>query len=357
MKRNQQVKRIGRIMILTLLLSVCSATAVPSGATAKVKSAAGKSYSETKIGATSAWDLYVNAKGKIRFITDSWEQQVYGISGGKAVEKPEDPMVKAANNAFDYVKAEDETDMDIRIGNVSTNKKGTTGYFATWKKIFRYNKKGKITKVFNPSKKLGVKKVFVGRVRWVKKDLVAAEFTSSSKKVPNVCLIDMKKGKVVKKYKRKYFALCATDGKNLYVRSGSVEKKTEKIVKIKASSGKKLASISTAPIYALGAGRMEAKTDEISPPEYLRDDPVEPCYANGKLYLQYLTGIYTWDGKGKDFKTVLDGRNNENYTCFRGDFYCPYCTAFQVDRDGTMYILTRDWGTGEDMGLYIYKAS
>ena len=368
MKRNQQVKRISRIMILTLLLSVCSAAAVPSGATAKIKPAAGKSYSETKIGTTSAWDLYVNAKGKIRFITDSWEQQVYGISGGKVVKKPKDPMVKAANNAFDYVKIEDETDMDIRLVEVSMNKKGTAGYFATWKKIFRYNKKGKITKVFNPSKKLGVKKVFVGRVRWVKKDLVAAEFTSTSKKVPSVCLIDMKKGKIVKKYKKKYSALCATDGKNLYVRSGSVEKKTEKIVKIKAASGKKLASISTAPIYKLAAGRMEAKSNKDSSSiKYLRDDSAEPCYANGKLYLQYLTGIYTWDGKGKDFKTVLDGGKNGSYTWFncryndgtvdKGNYGCPYCTAFQVDRDGTMYILTRDWGTGEDMGLYIYKAS
>ena len=357
MKRNQQVKRISRIMILTLLLSVCSAAAVPSGATAKIKPAAGKSYSETKIGTTSAWDLYVNAKGKIRFITDSWEQQVYGISGGKVVKKPKDPMVKAANNAFDYVKIEDETDMDIRLVEVSMNKKGTAGYFATWKKIFRYNKKGKITKVFNPSKKLGVKKVFVGRVRWVKKDLVAAEFTSTSKKVPSVCLIDMKKGKIVKKYKKKYSALCATDGKNLYVKSGSVEKKTEKIVKIKASSGKKLASISTAPIYALGAGRTESKNVEDVPPEYLRDEPVKPCYANGKLYLQYLTGIYTWDGKGKDFQTVLDGGKNGSYTCFGGNYECPYCLDFQVDKDGTMYILTCGWNSKEVDGLYIYKAS
>ena len=354
MKRNQQVKRISQILILTLLLSVCSAAAVLSGATAKVKPAAGKSYRETWSRNTMAWELFLNAKGEIRFINDYWRQETYGISDGKEVKKSKDSIAKAVKKVTDDFK--DDNDL---IRAVSTNKKGTTGYISTREKIFRYNKKGKITKVFNPSKKLGVKKVFVGEVRCVKSDLVAAELLSSNKKVPNICLIDVKKGKIVKKYKRKYATLYAADGKNLYVGSGSVEKKTEKIVKIKASSGKKLASISTAPIYKLAAGRTESKTEENTPPEYLRDDPVRLCYANGKLYLQHLSGIYTWDGKGKDFKTVLDGRDNENYTWFKGwnNYECPYCLDFQVDKDETMYILTCDWNAQEVERLYIYKAS
>ena len=342
-------------MILTLLLSVCSAVSAPTGAAAKVKPAAGKSYSETRNGNTSAWDLFLNAKGKIRFITEFWRQEIYGISGVKEVKKSKDSMAKALREASDNFKVDGE--QEEQIGEVSTNKSGTTGYFATWYRIFRYNKKGKITKVFNLSKKL--KKTSIYKMKWVKKDLVAAEFISSNKKAPNVCLIDVKKGKIVKKYKRKYTTLYATDGKNLYVGSGSVKKKTEKIVKIKASSGKKLAAISTAPIYKLAAGRMESKNVEDTPPEYLRDDPVRLCYANGKLYLQHLSGIYTWDGKGKDFKTVLDGRNNENYTWFKGwnNYECPYCLDFQVDKDETMYILTCDWDAQEVESLYIYRAS
>ncbi len=354
MKRNQQAKKISYIMILTLLLSVCSAVSAPTGAAAEVKPAAGKNYSETWNRNTIAWRLFLNVKGKIRFINDYWRQETYGISDGKEVKKSKDSIAKAVKKVTDDFK--DDNDL---IRAVSTNKKGTIGYISTWEKIFRYNKKGKITKVFNPSKKLGVKKVFVGEVRCVKSDLVAAELLSPNKKVPNICLINMKKGKIVKKYKRKYATLYAADGKNLYVGSGSVEKKTEKIVKIKASSGKKLAAISTAPIYKLAAGRMESKNVEDTPPEYLRDDPVRLCYANGKLYLQHLSGIYTWDGKGKDFKTVLDGRNNENYTWFKGwnNYMCPYCLDFQVDKDETMYILTCDWNAQEVESLYIYRAS
>ena len=367
MKRNQQAKKISYIMILALLLSVCSAAAVPTGAAAEIKPATGKGYSEKRLETGSAWelfgigdvcDLYVNAKGKLRIVTDSRKKRIYGISGSRAVEKPGAPLAKAGKKR----KAKS------MIEDVTINKKGTIGYFATWEKIFRYNKKGEITRVFNPSKKFGVA-VWVQRVRWLKKDLVAAELSGLSKKVPNVCLIDMKKGKIVKKYKKKYSALYAADEKNLYVRSGSVRKKTEKIVKIKASSGRRLASISTAPIYKLAAGRTEAKTNEdfsAAETEYLRDDPVKLCYANGKIYLQYLTGIYTWDGKGKDFTTVLDGRTRENYTWFdfiaddvlfpkKDNYECPECVDFEVDGDGTMYILIGAW-LDLDMALYIYKA-
>ena len=350
MKRNQQVKRISRIMILTLLLSACSAAAAPSGAAAEVKPAAGKSYSEIKVEGVDAGELFVNEKGKLRIMTDEWEQKVYGVSGKKVVKKPKDPLVKATYNAFDFVK---DKELDTAFYSVTVNKKGTAGYFTNRKKIFKYNKKGKITKVVNAAKIVGAKNVSVSKIMWVSKALVAVELLRPYKGVRGVYLIDMKKGKIVKKYSGKYTSLCGTDGKNLYVATGSIEKKTEKIVKIKASSGKKLASISTAPIreLALPQAEQNKNVEDLvkDPEELIQNRGFSTCYAEGKLYLQYLTGIYTWNGKSKDFKTVLDGRNNANYTT--GQYWGNLAVI-----KGRIYFLAGY--EDEYLGiLYIYKAS
>lgn len=343
MKRNQQVKKISYIMILTLLLSVCSVAAVPSRAEAEVKPAAGKSYSETEISNenTNIWDMFVSG-GKLRLSTQEWEQEVYGISGKKLVKKPKDPLVKATYNAFDFVN---DKELETEFCFTSVNKKGTAGYFTNIKKIFKYDKKGKIKKVLNLPKKLKWEGNVTG-LEWVNKDFVAVEFRKIYKKGTRILLVDMKKGKVAKKYNKKYTGLCGTDGKNLYVTMGSIEKKTEKIVKIKASSGKKLASISTAPVRELAAGWED-------PYEYanesLRNGSFRTCYANGKLYMKYLTGIYTWNGKSKDFRTVLDGRNNANYASRQ------YWGELEVNKDKIYYLA----GNGDDgyKRLYVYKAS
>ena len=343
MKRNQQVKRISQILILTLLLSVCSVAAVPSGAAAKVKPVAGKNYSETEISFenTNIWDMFVSG-GKLRLSTQEWEQEVYGISGKKIVKKSKDPLVKATYNAFDFVN---DKELETVFYSNTVNKKGTVGYFMNGKKIFKYNKKGKIKKVLNLPKKLKCRGE-IYKIKWVDRDLVAVHFRDQSRQKFRILLVDMKKGKVAKKYNKKYTGLCGTDGKNLYVTMGSIEKKTEKIVKIKASSGKKLASISTAPIRELAA---EWEDPYEYANESLRNGSFRTCYANGKLYLKYLTGIYTWNGKSKDFQTVLDGRNNANYASRQ------YEGELEVIKDKIYYLAA----SGDDgyKGLYIYKAS
>lgn len=305
-------------------------------------SADAKTYKESKITPAETQNhdligLFVSAKGKLRISTSEWEQSVYGISGDK-LKKVSDPMVKAAYNAWDFVK--DKT-RDTNFYSNTTNKKGTAGYFTNGKKVFKYNKKGKIQKSFDLLKKMGLKSTYyrVSTLKWLNKDFVAVDIWAFSGKTPRVCLIDMAKGKITKKYSKKYTSLCGTDGKNIYVLSGSIEKKTEEIVKLKASSGKKISSISTKSIRDLAADR----TEQYEPSGmYYRDNPFSTCYAGGKLYLKYLTGIYTWNEKGKNFDTVLDGTDNNNYTSGQ------YCGDFVVIKD-KMYVL------GD--GIYVYTLS
>lgn len=128
--------------------------------------------------------------------------------------------------------------------------------------------------------------------------------------LPQIFLIDMGKGKIIKKYSRKYTSLCGTDGKHIYVTSGSIAAETEKIVKLKASSGKRVSAISTRKIRALAEDRTEKNESQ----KFCKDEPFDTCYSGGKLYLRYLTGIYTWNEKKKRFDTVLDGIENKNYT-------------------------------------------
>lgn len=299
-------------------------------------------YKETKITPTDSQNhdlagLFVSAKGKLRISTSEWEQSVYGISGDK-LKKVSDPMVKAAYNAWDYVK-DKVTDTVFYLNTV--NKKGTAGYFTNGKKIFKYNKKGKILKSFDLLKKMGLKYKYyaVSKLKWVNKDYVAVGIWAHSTKTPRVCLVDMSKGKITKKYSKTYTSLCGTDGKNIYVTSGSIKKQTEKIVKLKASCGKKISSISTKSIRDLAADRTEK--NETSGAFY-RDNPFSTCYAGGKLYLKYLTGIYTWNEKKKSFDTVLDGTDNSGYTSGQ------YCGDFVVIKN-KMYVL------GD--GIYVYTAS
>lgn len=310
-------------------------------------SANAESYKETKIVPEGSQNrdlmgLFVNAKGKLRISTQEWEQSVYGISGNK-LKKVSDPMVKAAYNAFDFVK---DKVLDTEFCSNTINKKGTAGYFTNGQKVFKYNKKGKILKSFDLLKKMNstsqTRFFRVSTLKWVNKDFVAVNFRAPFGKTPRVCLVNMSKGKIVKKYSTKYTSLCGTDGKNIYVTSGSIEKGTEKIVKLKASSGKKVSSISTKPIRDLAADRTE-KDD--AGETFYRDKPFSTYYANGKLYLKYLTGIYTWNEKGKSFDTVLDGRDNENYTSWQcgGDFV--------VIKD-KMYVLDI-----EKSGVYVYTVS
>ncbi len=305
-------------------------------------SANAKTYKEKKITPMGSQNrdltgLFVSARGNLRISTQEWEQSVYGISGDK-LKKVSDPMVKAASNAFDFVK---DKEKDTNFYSNTVNKKGTAGYFTNGKKVFKYNKKGKIKKSFDLLQKLGLKlkSYSVSTLKWVNKDFVAVDIWASSGKTPRVCLINMEKGIVVKKYSKTYTSLCGTDGKNIYVTSGSIEKKTEKIVKLKASSGKKILSISTKPIRDLAADRTEK--DEASG-AFFRDNPFSTCYANGKLYLKGLTGIYTWNEKKKSFDTVLDGTDNANYTSGQ------YCGDFVVIKD-KMYVLGG--------GVYVYTVA
>lgn len=273
----------------------------------------GKSYKETKVALPKYYDsldiggIFVNAKGKIRISSREWEQEVYGISG-KRLKKVSDPMVKAAYHAWDYVKNK-ERDTEFYANTI--NKNGTEGYFTNGTILFKYSKKGKIIKTLKRPKKIGS----VYRIKWVKKDTIAVGF-QDERGENRVCLVDMEKGKIIQTYEKKYTWLCGTNGKHIYVLSGSIAKKTEKIVKLKASSGKKVSSISTRKIRALAENRKDWNEEQ---GRYDKDNPFSTCYSGGKLYLKYLTGIYTWNEKKKDFDTVLDGRKNKNYTT--GQFY------------------------------------
>lgn len=305
-------------------------------------SANAKIYKESKITPAETQNhdligLFVSAKGKLCISTQEWEQSVYGISGDK-LKKVSDPMVKAAYNAWDFVK--DKT-RDTSFYSNTINKKGTVGYFTNGKKVFKYNKKGKIQKSFDLLKKMGLKSKYysISTLKWVNKDFVAVDIWAFPGKMSRVCLVNMTKGKIAKKYSTKYTSLCGTDGQNIYVTSGSIEKKTEEIVKLKASSGKKISSISTKSIRDLAADRTEKQEPSGI---YYRDNPFSTYYANGKLYLKYLTGIYTWDEKGKRFDTVLDGTDNKDYTSGQ------YCGDFLVIKD-KMYVL------GD--GVYVYTMS
>lgn len=322
-----------------IIISICVALFLSLFASSETHA---KNYRETKITPVGAQNrdlagLFVNAKGKLRISTLEWEQSVYTVSGSK-LKKVSDPMVKAAYNAFDFVK-DKENDTNFYANTI--NKKGTAGYFTNGKKVFQYDKKGKIQKSFGLLKKMGLntKSYEVQTLKWVNKNYVAAGIWAVSGKKSRVCLINMAKGKVAKKYSPKYTSLCGTDGKNIYVLSGSIAKKTEEIVKLKATSGKKIASISTKPIRDLAKERTEKHEASGA---FFRDNPFSTYYANGKLYLKYLTGIYTWNEKGKKFTTVLDGTDNENYTSGQ------YCGSFAVIKN-KMYVIGN--------GVYIYTQS
>lgn len=271
----------------------------------------GKPYKEMKIAlpkyhaSLDIGGLFVNAKGKIRISSREWEQSVYGISGNK-LKKISDPMVRAAYHAWDYVK---DKERDTEFYSNTVNKKGTAGYFTNGTILFKYNKKGKIQKTFKRLKKIGA----VYRLKWVSKDTVAVGFQDEMGN-GRVCLVDMGKGKITKIYGKKYTWLCGTNGKHIYVLSGSIAKKTERIVKLKAASGKKVSSISTQEIRALAENQKGWDEEQ---ERYEKDNPFSTCYSGGKLYLKYLTGVYTWNERKKGFDTVLDGIGNSNYTTGR----------------------------------------
>ena len=271
----------------------------------------GKPYKEMKIAlpkyhaSLDIGGLFVNAKGKIRISSREWEQSVYGISGNK-LKKISDPMVRAAYHAWDYVK---DKERDTEFYSNTVNKKGTAGYFTNGTILFKYNKKGKIQKTFKRLKKIGA----VYRLKWVSKDTVAVGFQDEMGN-GRVCLVDMGKGKITKIYGKKYTWLCGTNGKHIYVLSGSIAKKTERLVKLKAASGKKVSSISTQKIRALAENRKDWNDEQ---GRYEKDNPFSTCYSGGKLYLKYLTGVYTWNERKKGFDTVLDGIGNSNYTTGR----------------------------------------
>lgn len=318
-KLRKQMGELSAILcILTLVFSVFPS---PVQIKAAGNLGKGKPYKETQIAPPKGWyywnvgGIFVNAKGKIRIHTVKWEQTVYGISGKKGKEVS-DPMVKAAYNAWDFVK-DKERDTQFYLNTV--NKKGTAGYFTNGAIIFKYNKKGIIQKRFNTCKKLGGEAYYgVRALKWVSGDKVAALVRLRSddrdpRKISRrIFLIDMGKGKIIKKYSAEYDSLCGTDGKHIYVMSGSITEKTEKIVKLKASSGRKVSSISTQIIRALAEDRTE-KNGEL----FCKDESFDTCYSGGKLYLRYLTGIYTWNEKKKRFDIVLDGIRNKNYNCIQ----------------------------------------
>lgn len=270
-----------------------------------------KSYKETRItlpkghGSLDVGGLFVNAKGQIRVSSREWEQTVYGIYGNK-LKKVSDPMVKAAYNAWDYVK-DKEKDTDFFSNTV--NKKGTAGYFTNGSIIFQYNKKGKIQKTFHLLKNKELAKLAntISKIKWVSQNKVAVGISTWSGGM--VVLADMEKRKITKKYSKKYTSLCGTDGKHIYVTSGSISDKTEEIVKMKALSGKKISSISTQKIRTLA----ENRTEKMEGGGLYRDEPFDTCYSGGKLYLKYLTGIYTWNEKKKRLDTVMDGIGNKKY--------------------------------------------
>lgn len=300
-------ERVGRLSVVLCVLALgLSLFTCPKATKAVGNLGKGKAYKETKIAPPKGyyyWNVggvFVNAKGKIRIHSEEWEQSVYGISGKKGKEVS-DPMVKAAYNAWDFVK---DKELDTKFRHNTINKKGTTGYFTNGKIIFKYNKKGKIQKKFNIYKKTALEPV--RELKWFSGDKVVAMAGG----LPQIFLIDMGKGKIIKKYSRKYTSLCGTDGKHIYVTSGSIAAETEKIVKLKASSGKRVSAISTRKIRALAEDRTEKNHRQ----EFCKDEPFDTCYSGGKLYLRYLTGIYTWNEKKKRFDTVLDGIDNENYT-------------------------------------------
>lgn len=308
-------KWTGKLFVLLCVLAL-GLSLFPSSAPTKATGnlGKGKAYKETKLklpkGCYSlSWGgLFVNAKGKIRVASRVWEQSVYGISGNK-IQKVSDSMVKAAYNAWDYVK---DKERDTEFFANTVNKKGTAGYFTNGTILFKYNKKGKIQKVLKLSKQFRG----IDRMKWVSGDTVAVVGIEVMTGKNRVCLVDMKKGKITKKYNKKYTWLCGTDGKHIYVLSGSIDEKTEKIVKLKVSSGKKVSSISTQKIRALAENQTDWSEEQ---GRYYKDNPFSTCYSGGKLYLKYLTGIYTWNEKKKGFDTVLDGIKNPNYTT--GQFY------------------------------------
>ncbi len=221
-------------------------------------------------------------------------------------------MVKAAYKAWDYVK-DKERDTEFYANTV--NKKGTAGYFTNGTILFKYNQKGRIQKAIKELKGLSKPIRAIYRIKWVSGDTVAVGFLDIMGE-NKVCLVNMGKGKAIRNYNTKYNWLCGTDGKHIYVLSGSIAKKTEKIVKLKASSGKKVSSISTKKIRALAENQKDWDEEQ---GRYYKDNPFSTCYSGGKLYLKYLTGIYTWNEKKKCFDTVLDGIGNSNYTT--GQYY------------------------------------
>lgn len=335
MKRNSV-----KITVFSCLLALFFSTIRPyCTAEAMVRTDTTKTYKETKITTMiGLCGLYVNANGKLRISTQEWEQSVYRISGGK-LKMVSDPMVKAAYNAFDYTTGKEQ---DTIFYANRVKKKGTSGCFTNGKKIFRYNKKGKITKVLSLLKKMKLSQgnFLIDRLEWVKKDLVAVGVWAITGEKPRVCLVDMKKGKIVKRYSTGYTALCGADGENIYVTSGSIADQTERFVKLRATTGKKLASIATKELRGLAAGRQ----DEYITGGYCRDDPMSTCYANGRLYIRYLTGVYTWNGRGQSFNRILDGDK---------DYLSGYwCGEFEVVGN-RMYVLGNEDYTGK--GVWVYQ--
>lgn len=334
-KLRKQMGELSAILcILTLVFSVFPS---PVQIKAAGNLGKGKPYKETQIEppkGSYCWDvggIFVNAKGKIRIHSRRWEQTVYGVSGKKGKEVS-DPMVKAAYNAWDYVK---DKERNTEFCYNTINKKGTAGYFTNRKIIFKYNKKGKILKRFYVKKESGGEFLDVCGLKWVSGDRVAlqvsyAGYNSEIRRYnARIILVDMGKRKIIKKYSTKYTTLCGTDGKHIYVMSGSAAQKTEKIVKLKASSGKEVSSISTQTIRALAEDGTEKGGSEDS----RKDDSFDTCYSGGKLYLRYCTGIYTWNEKKKRFDTVLDGIDSENYTFV--PLYGANCsTVFEVTEKG-----------------------
>ena len=306
-KLRKQMGELSAILcILTLVFSVFPS---PVQIKAAGNLGKGKPYKETQIEppkGSYCWDvggIFVNAKGKIRIHSRRWEQTVYGVSGKKGKEVS-DPMVKAAYNAWDYVK---DKERNTEFCYNTINKKGTEGYFTNRKIIFKYNKKGKILKRFYVKKESG------------------GEFLDVCGLNARIILVDMGKRKIIKKYSTKYTTLCGTDGKHIYVMSGSAAQKTEKIVKLKASSGKEVSSIFTQTIRALAEDGTEKGGSEDS----RKDDSFDTCYSGGKLYC---TGIYTWNEKKKRFDTVLDGIDSENYTS--DQLYGQFYRGFEVTEKG-----------------------
>ncbi|MCH5266253.1 MAG: hypothetical protein J1F02_10170 [Lachnospiraceae bacterium] len=245
--------------------------------------------------------FYVTNKGKLRAFTTGRDdvQSVYQWTG-KKFKNVKDPM-----SDFTYsVNKKKFTGYTAP----AMNKKGTAYYIADLTKVYKYNKKGKVTAKVNLKKKLNLNTntKYINDLIWLKKDLVAIDTWQMGGESGGIHLVDLKKKKIVRSYAKKYNELLGGANNVIYVSSGKASAGNEQLHKLDAASGKVKKTLSTKSLRDLG----KDCTDKDDDYGYLKDASFASCVYDGKLYLKYLTGVYVWNESKGSFGQVIDGSSN-----------------------------------------------